>query len=201
MDQKAKSPPENEFHPLELLFKRHMSNQWPCSMCNQDFVQYKDLYLHMEKNEHVNVEPTPELKLFYKRLALKQKKSFKRKAANPFTESRKKVTIEFKAKQKKEEKKDLSVVTCPVKSPVFSETSSKKLVESFINNNQMLPSSSTTSPSNKSQSTFLTIFVDCFICDEILDSVEELDDHLLEVHNHKKALCIVPECYASYDDW
>lgn len=321
MEQNSKSSPKKsqELHPLESLFKRHISKQWPCSVCNQDFAQYKDLYLHMEKNEHVNVEPTQELKHFYKKMA--SKKNLKRK--NPFTESRKKFAVG--RKQRKEERKELSVIISPTKSPVapkakqekkkeelsvvtisvnchicskevpnlnllndhllkdhqienircyvpnccasyshinalfvhlkkhkptdfvcfdcpvlgpfennfvlkehlkqthwsgrfqcskctFPESSTRQLIQNHINKDhlkqvaggQSFPIKATTPPSyNQPQphAIFITVAIDCFLCNEILDTAEELNDHLLKVHGHKQALCIVPGCWASYDDW
>lgn len=330
MEQDTKSPPVKERVDLELLFQRHISNQWPCSVCNQDFARYKDLYLHMEKNVHVNVKPeTPELKLLYKKMA--SKKNFKRK--NPFTESSKKCPVGLKAKHRKEEGEKLSIIINPTKSPVVpkakqteekeelkvatisvnchicskeienlnllndhllkdhqientrcyvpncgasfchinalivhlknhkptdfvcfecptlglfkdnfvlkehlkqvhwpgrfhcskctsSEASTRQLVQDHINKvhlkqdagDQTVPSKVTTPPSKaptqppsisqpQPHSPFLTIAIDCFFCPEILYTIDEFNDHLLKVHGHKRALCLVPDCWVSYDDW
>ncbi len=183
--------PVRELHPLEAVFKRHRSDlKWPCSRCNQDFEQYRDLFAHMEAGVHVNVEPSKELKPLYEKMKkMGSSKSIWSRAA--------------KGQQKKQRKDKM--IACS------TEDADNANDENDKDNSNVAPPSPPPGAHlplpppilnvRNQVRTFVVISVDCHFCAEMFDTGEALGVHLLTVHGHKKALCSVESCRASFDEW
>ncbi len=181
-----------DLHPLEGLFKRHISEEkWPCSRCNQDFAQYRDLYLHMEADEHVIVEPPAELKPLYEKMKKGGSKGSWYRFMNPKQHQ----------KRSNSDLNDDVDRTSPPPSPSNLLSKKKKELSDTAADAAAHFSIAPILTSKNLVASFVIVSVDCYFCEEMLNSLEELSAHLLEKHGHKKALCFVEGCYASFDEW
>lgn len=155
-------PPSRVLHPLEGVFRRHLSNeQWPCSVCNQDFTQYRDLYLHMEAGDHLNLEPqTRELKELYVKI-----QTVSSMTKNKFWSSKRRKSDTF-------EKENDGLCE--------NEAVPKSTTKSV--NKEAAPSSPK-KPKKDELTTVRSLPFNCHLCNKEAETEDLLNAHLLVVHS------------------